>query len=79
MHYLGLQTEVEQYSLDLPQKTTMIVGNKVDQVGEESEGLRDRLEAATGIRVHLVSARYGQGLECFREALGRLACESRDL
>ena len=57
----------------------MIVGNKVDQVGEEGEGLREALEAATGMRVHLVSARYGQGLERIREALARLVCESRDL
>ena len=76
---LGVQTEVQQYSSDLVQKTTILVGNKVDQLGEESEGLRDRLEAATGMHVHFVSARYGQGLECVREALARLVCKSRDL
>ena len=74
-----MQTEVEQYSSDLPQKTTVIVGNKVDQVGEESEELRDRLEAATGMHVHFVSAKCGQGLECLREALARLVYESREL
>ena len=74
-----MQTEVEQYSSDLPQKTTMIVGNKVDQLGEESQGLKDRLEAATGMPVHFVSARYGQGLSCVREALAGLMSKSRDL
>ena len=57
----------------------MIVGNKVDQVGEESEALREALIAATGMHVHFVSARYGQGLECVREALASLLCKSRGL
>lgn len=74
-----MQTEVEQYSSDLPQKVTMIVGNKVDQLGEESQGLKDRLEAATGMDVQFVSARYGQGLSCVREAIARLVCKSRDM
>ncbi len=68
-----LQAEVQHYSSDLSQKQALIVGNKVDLLEAGSnESLLADLEAATGMPVHLVSAKHGHGMDSLRKALSSL-------
>ena len=64
---------MQQYSSDLSQKQALIVGNKVDLLeADSSRRLLAELEAATGMRVHLVSAKHGNGMDSLRKALSSL-------
>lgn len=67
-----MQAEVQQYSSRLSQKKGIIVGNKVDLLEEGSSRSVAALEAATGMHVHLVSAKHGHGMNSLRRALSSL-------
>ena len=67
-----MQAEVQQYSSELSQKQAIIVGNKVDLMEGGSSRLLGELRAATGMPVHLVSAKHGHGMNDLRKALSGL-------
>lgn len=63
---------MQEYSEALPQKSALIVGNKLDQLDEASSISAEELRAATGLPVHFVSAKHGQGLDALKSALSTL-------
>ena len=63
---------MQQYSSELSQKQAIIVGNKVDLMEGESSRTLGELREATGMPVHLVSAKHGHGMTELRKALSDL-------
>ena len=68
---MHLQAEVQQYSSALPQKSALIVGNKIDEVSDGGNQAADGLRAAIGMPVYRVSAKMGHGVDTLRRALLR--------